>query len=59
MIIALEDAKYKLIGMREPVEDLGSALRIDEITEKIEVLEKETYAENFWADSDNSARVLK
>lgn len=59
MIIALEDAKYKLIGMRDPVNDLGSALRIDEIKEKIAVLEKETYAENFWSDAENSARVLK
>ncbi len=59
MIIALEDAKYKLIGMREPVLDLGSALRIDEMLERIEALEKETYAENFWSDSENSARVLK
>lgn len=59
LIIALEDAKYKLIGMRGPVEDLGSALRINEMLEKIAVLEKETYADNFWSDSDNSARVLK
>ncbi len=59
MIIALEDAKYKLIGMRDPVKDLGSALRIDEIKEKIAVLEKETYAENFWSDAENSAKVLK
>ncbi len=59
MIIALEEAKYKLIGMREPVEDLGSALRIDEVLEKITELEKATYADNFWSDSENSARVLK
>ncbi len=59
MIIALEDAKYKLIGMREPVTDLGSALRIDEMLERIAELEKETYADNFWSDSENSARVLK
>lgn len=45
--------------MRDPVNDLGSALRIDEIKEKIAVLEKETYAENFWSDAENSARVLK
>lgn len=59
MIIALEDAKYKLIGMKEPVKDLGSALRIDEITARIAELEKLTYAENFWSDADNSSRILK
>lgn len=59
LIIALEDAKYKLIGMKEPVKDLGSALRIDEITARIAELEKLTYAENFWSDADNSSRILK
>lgn len=59
LIIALEEAKYKLISMREPVEDLGSALRIDQIKEKIAELEALTYADNFWADQANSSRVLK
>ncbi len=59
MIIALEEAKYKLLGMREPVKDLGSALRIDEISEKIKDLEAQTYADNFWSDQANSSRVLK
>ena len=39
MIIALEDAKYKLIAMREDVADLGSALRIDELRKLAEELD--------------------
>ncbi len=59
LIIALEDAKYKLLAMREPVADLGSALRIDEVKNKIEELEAQTYAENFWSDAENSSKILK
>ncbi len=59
MIIALEEAKYKLLNMRGPVADLGSALRIEETNQKIEELEKLTYAENFWSDAENSSKILK
>ncbi len=45
--------------MREPVADLGSALRIDNVKERIAELEALTYADNFWADQANSSRVLK
>ena len=31
MIIALEDAKYKLIGMKDQIAELGSALRIEQL----------------------------
>lgn len=45
--------------MREPVDDLGSALRIDSVKERIAELEAQTYADNFWADQTNSSCVLK
>ncbi len=59
LIIALEEAKYKLIGMREPVADLGSALRIDELKSRIAELDALTLADNFWADQQNSSKILK
>ena len=31
MIVALEDAKYKLLGMRESIAELGSALLLTKI----------------------------
>ena len=42
MIVALEEAKYKLVSMRPVLKELGSALRVDELRQKAEELEKET-----------------
>ena len=59
MIVALEDAKHKLIGMRESVRELGSALRIEETKEKLVDLEAQTTAPDFWNNADNSSKVLQ
>ena len=59
MIIALEEAKYELLSYEEKLTELGSALRIDELVAKVEELEAQTYAENFWNDQENSSKVLQ
>ena len=59
MIIALEDAKYKLIGMRADLKELGSALRIEELKVTAEELDKQTLEPNFWSDQENSSKVLQ
>lgn len=59
MIIALEEAKYKLNGMRSKITDLGSALRIDKLRAEAAELDKLMASENFWADQAESSRVLK
>ena len=59
LIVALEEAKYSLIDMRGKVKELGSALRIDETREKAAELEKQTYAEDFWNDQENSGKILQ
>ena len=59
MIIALEDAKYKLIGMRADIEDLGSALRIDELKELAKELDEQTLDPDFWSNQENSSKVLQ
>jgi peptide chain release factor 2 len=59
LIIALEDAKYKLIALRGDVEDLGSALRIDELKTSVTELEKQTLDQNFWSNQENSSKVLQ
>ena len=59
MIVALEEAKYRLIEQRAKVAELGSALRIEELHEKVAELEKQTYAEDFWNDQENSSKVLQ
>ncbi|MBO4321550.1 MAG: peptide chain release factor 2 [Clostridia bacterium] len=59
MIVALEEARYKLLGMRPVIQELGSALRIDELKESIPKLEEKTLDPDFWSDSENSSKVLQ
>ena len=59
LIIQLEEAKYKLQGMRGDIVDLGSALQIDKLREKAEELEKTTFEADFWNDQENSSAVLR
>ena len=42
MIVALENAKYELIGMRDDVKELGLALRIEETKANLRDLEAQT-----------------
>ena len=59
MIIALEDAKYKLVGMRAEVKELGSALKIDELRVIAAELDEKTLDPNFWSDQENSGKVMQ
>ena len=59
MIIALEEAKYNLVKLREDVKELGSALRIEEKRETVVTLEEQTLAPDFWGNQENSSKVLQ
>ncbi len=59
MIIALEEAKYKLENFRKDVAELGSALRIDDLRNKVAELDKITSDPEFWNNQENSGKVLK
>lgn len=59
MIIALEEAKYKLENFRKDVAELGSALRIDDLRNKAAELDKITSDPEFWNNQENSGNVLK
>ena len=59
MIIALEDAKYKLIAMRADIKDLGSALSIDELRQLAKELDEQTLDPDFWSNQENSSSVLQ
>ncbi len=59
LIIALEEAKYKLENFRENLTELGSALRIDSLREKAAELEAQTMEAEFWNDQENSGKILK
>ena len=59
MIIQLEEARYKLLGLEKDVKELGSAIRIDRLREDAKALEEKTLGDNFWSDQENSSRVLQ
>lgn len=59
MIIQLEDAKYKLTNMRADINELASALRIEQLRNEIAEDEKTTTDPEFWNDAENSSRVLQ
>ena len=48
MIIALEEAKYKLVALRADIKELESALRIPYLRESIVELEAQTLDPMFW-----------
>ncbi len=59
MIIALEDAKYKLTGLRAEIEELGSALKIDELRTIAAELDEMTLDPDFWSREDSSKILQK
>ena len=59
MIIQLEEAKYKLTNMRGDIDELSSALRIEQLKAEIAEDEKLTTEPDFWNDAENSSRVLQ
>ena len=58
MIIALENARHELIDLREKLQDLGTALRVEDLAARVAELEQKTADPSFWADP-NSAKVLQ
>ena len=58
-MIEFEDYKNKLNGLRQPLADLGAALKLDEARNEVEKLEEESAQEGFWNDTENSQKVQK
>ena len=59
MILALDEAKRRLLDMQDTLEELGSQLRIEEAKERATELERETMVENFWNDAEKSSKKLQ
>lgn len=59
MIIALEEAKYEMLAMRDRLKDLGDAMQIEALKIKTAELEEATTAAEFWNDQVNSSKVLQ
>nr|MBQ4319342.1 peptide chain release factor 2 [Clostridia bacterium] len=58
-MIQLEEAKRTLVDFEENLTDLGTALKVDKLKEDIADLEKQSSAENFWSDQENSGKVMQ
>ena len=59
MIIALEEARLKLISLRADVKELGNALRIEDLKSKAEELEAQTLDPNFWNNPETSTKITQ
>ena len=59
MIVELEDARYKLVGMRTDVKELGNAISIDMLRKTAEELDAQTLEPEFWNNQENSSKVLQ
>ena len=59
MIVALEEAKRKLIELEDVVGELGNQLRIEEAKERAAELERETLVQDFWNDAEKSSKKLQ
>ena len=58
MIIQLDEAKRTLLEKRENIKELAAALKLDELKEETENLEKLTVEADFWGREDSGA-ILK
>ena len=59
MIVALEDAKRRLVALEDVLAELKNQLRIDEAKERCADLERETLVADFWNDADASSKKLR
>ena len=59
LIVALEEAKRRLLEIEDTVHDLKNAIRYDDLTEKIAEMEARTMADNFWSNADESSKILQ
>ena len=59
MIVALDEAKRKLIALEDTLAELKNQLRIDEAKERCTDLERETMVQDFWNDAEKSSKKLQ
>ena len=56
-MVEFEELRLRLLDSEKPIENLKEALAIDSL--KVEVLEKESAAPDFWDDMENSQKVMQ
>ncbi len=58
-MLVLDEYKLRIAALDAPIDELYKALDIEEISKELATLEKQTEAEDFWGDLENSQVVLK
>jgi hypothetical protein len=56
-MIEYDDYKVKINALKPTLTTLGAALKLDEAAKEAEKLEKESEADGFWSDIENSQKV--
>ena len=59
MIVVIEEARYKLVCMRDNIKELGHSISIDELRKTAEELDAQTLDPDFWNNQTNSSKVLQ
>ena len=58
-MVEFEELRLRLLDSEKPIENLKEALAIDSLKAEVEVMEKESAAQDFWDDMENSQKVMK
>ncbi len=59
MLIEYDNIRLELVALEKPIEELGVALDIESALKRIEELEKDSLAPDFYNDTKNSQKVLR
>ncbi len=59
MIIQLDEARLKLVSLRDDAKELGISMRIDELQASVAELEEKTHEQDFWNDQATSSKILR
>ena len=59
MLVEYDNIRLELASMEKPIEELGTALDVTSALKKIEELEKDSLAPDFYNDAKNSQKVLR
>ena len=58
-MLQFEELKLRLLESEKPLEELKSALGLEEMAKEVAALEEESAKEDFWGDLANSQKVLQ
>ena len=57
-MILIDDYRLKLEALTKQIEELSSALKLDQLKQRLAELEEQSTAPDFWSDMDRSQQIL-